>query len=93
MVGVASNVCMFTDGSDPDIHAQIAREDAEQVEYRPGLYYLLVKPWGVYTKEAQYFIDQFGLVEKWGLRWRGPFQADSIAAADTLGKTMEPDKG
>lgn len=32
-------------------------------------YYVLRKPWGVYVKEADFFIRQGGAEEPWGRDW------------------------
>ena len=52
------------------------------------MYYVLVKPWGVYVKEAQFFIDQGGLLDEWGNSWQGPIAADDIEHARQLGAKL-----
>lgn len=80
---------MFTDGSGYDSRPEIAKEDAQQAEIRPGMQvYLNINPWAIYVKEAQYFIDQGGLDSEWGETWVGPFPANSFNHARKLGEAM-----
>lgn len=50
-------------------------------------YYILVKPWAVYVKEASFFISQGGLKESWGKEWR-LVTADDIEDARNIGHRM-----
>lgn len=33
------------------------------------MYYILIRPWAVYVKDGQFFIDQGGLNAEWGKDW------------------------
>jgi hypothetical protein len=52
-----------------------------------NLYYILVKPWAVYVKGAEFFESQGGHDEPWGKNWQ-LIEADSIEHARTIGKSM-----
>lgn len=67
-----------------NIHDQIAKEDAQQTEHRPGKYRVLRQGNTVYVKDAEYFESQGGLKEKWGRNWI-EIEADSIADARKKG--------
>lgn len=54
-------------------------------------HYILVKPWAVYVKTAEFFRSQGGLTETWGQTWR-PVVAESIEAARALGNPSDAAK-
>lgn len=33
-------------------------------------YYILVEPWAVYVKQADFFVEQGGLTAAWGKKWK-----------------------
>lgn len=43
-------------------------------------HYVLVEPWAVYVKEADFFVAQGGLTAEWGKRWK-PLEASSLEDA------------
>lgn len=47
-------------------------------------YYILVKPWAVYVKEASFFVEQGGLTAMWGSDWK-KVTANSIEEARAIG--------
>lgn len=47
-------------------------------------YYILIEPWAVYVKEANFFKAQGGLMQPWGKKWE-PACADSIEDAREIG--------
>lgn len=65
-------------------HEQIAKEDAEQTEHRPGLYRVIRQGKIVYVKSSSYFEFQGGLTEPWGKNWV-EITADSINDAREKG--------
>ena len=73
-----------------NIHDQIAKEDAQQAEHRPGKYRVVRQGRIVYVKDAAFFESQGGLVEKWGKHWV-EIEADSINDARTKG-LQTPDR-
>jgi hypothetical protein len=52
-----------------------------------AIHYVLVEPWAVYVKEGEFFKDQGGLEEEWGMRWV-PVMAGSIEEAREMGIKM-----
>ena len=50
---------------------QIAKEDAQQAEHRPGKYMIVWNEGGktIYVKDADYFKEQGGETAEWGKRW------------------------
>lgn len=50
-------------------------------------HFVLVKPYGVYVKEGQFFRSQGGLVQPWGRSWRRLF-AMSIEDARKKGERL-----
>jgi hypothetical protein len=50
-------------------------------------YYVLIKPWAVYVKEAEFFVAQGGLTESWGKGWQ-KIEAESIADARLKGEVL-----
>jgi hypothetical protein len=50
-------------------------------------HFILVEPWAVYVKEANFFRSQGGHKEPWGQKWR-PVTADSIEAARAIGEAQ-----
>lgn len=58
-------------------------------------FYVSIQPWAVYVKEADFFVEQGGLVQPWGKFWVGPIDAESIEDARTWGKQqqMNPPEG
>ena len=55
---------------------------------RQVTHYVLIKPWSVYVKTANYFIEQGGLKNNWGKNWIG-VEANSIAHARELGQKIK----
>ena len=51
------------------------------------MYYILIKPWAVYVKDGQFFIDQGGLKNDWGKNWV-PVWANSFDEARQIGINM-----
>ena len=47
-------------------------------------YYVLIEPWAIYVKDAEFFVAQRGLVEEWAKRWE-LVKAESIEHARFLG--------
>jgi len=43
-------------------------------------FFILIEPWAVYVKEAEFFKSQGGLIEEWGKRWV-EVEAESIEDA------------
>ncbi len=54
-------------------------------------YFVLIKPWSVSVKEAEFFIAQGGLTQPWGKHWR-PVEADSLEQAREQGKALRATK-
>lgn len=52
-------------------------------------YYILVEPWAVYVKEAEFFKSQGGLTQLWGKNWK-LVEADSVEDARNIGKRLQP---
>ena len=50
-------------------------------------YYILISPWAVYVKDADFFEKQGGLVADWGRDWR-KIRATSIENARECGETV-----
>lgn len=48
---------------------------------------VLVKPFGVYVKEWEFFVKQGGLNDGWGKAWR-PIKATSIEDARSRGERL-----
>ena len=48
-------------------------------------YYVLVEPWAVYVKEADFFVAQGGLTAEWGKRWK-LLEAPSMEFARRIAK-------
>jgi len=48
-------------------------------------FYILIEPWAVYVKEAEFFKSQGGPTEEWGKRWE-LVEAKSIENARQKGK-------
>lgn len=55
-------------------------------------HYILMKPSGVFVKEAGFFRGQGGLTQEWGKEWR-PVVATSIEAARAMGQPPEKCRG
>ena len=56
----------------------------------PGLnrFYILIKPWAVYVKEGDFFVEQGGLTEPWGSEWRIVMARD-VDHAREIGKSRQ----
>ena len=50
-------------------------------------YYILIEPWAVYVKEANFFVSQGGLTAKWGAKWQ-KIDAESIDDARSKGEQI-----
>jgi hypothetical protein len=75
-------------GKRPDLCPKCHQAAVEAKAKHPNAtHYVLVQPWAVYVKTAEFFIAQAGHVEPWGRNWR-PVTAESIEAARALGVKM-----
>jgi len=50
-------------------------------------FYILIEPWAVYVKEAEFFKSQGGPTEEWGKEWI-EIEAESIEDAREKGKEI-----
>jgi hypothetical protein len=72
------------------ILAAVAIRETHMVEVEQPTHYVLIRPWAVYVKEADFFKQQGGHEQPWGKRWRG-IRAGSIEEARKIGERMRGD--
>lgn len=61
--------------------------NAAKAKHPDATHFVLVEPWAVYVKDADFFRQQGGHVQPWGRKWR-PVTAASIEAARAIGEKL-----
>lgn len=59
---------------------------------QPSHYVLRGSGTTIFVKEADYFVEQGGLIEPWGKAWRAVYDAASIEEAHSIGRKMNWNK-